>query len=156
MYKTVVILIAIFIYCAYLFFSKPDSLVINESGKIDGLANKGRAILQGKRFWKSQLKLATGLFNTSTKPHLPSSEEMQTLYNKLRMDESELNDRMKELYTPEEHMAVLYRIKADSIERAGKWKKLDKTDEELRTVETDKLKIIIPLIEAKLHIVKPD
>ena len=156
MYKTVVILIAIFIYCAYLFFSKPDSLVINESGKIEGLANKGRALLQGKRFWKYQLKLATGLFNTSTKPHLPSSEEMQTLYNKLRMDESELNDKMKELYTPEERMAVLYRIKADSIERAGKWKKLDKTDEELRTVETDKLKIIIPLIEAKLHIVKPD
>ena len=156
MYKTIVILIAIFSYCAYLFFSKPDSLVINESGKIEGLANKGRAMLQGERFWKNQLKLATGLFNTSTKPHLPSSEEMQTLYNKLRMDESELNDRMKELYTPEERMAVLYRIKADSIERAGKWKKLDKVDEELRTVETDKLKIIIPLIEGKLHIVKPD
>jgi hypothetical protein len=62
---------------------------------------------------------------------------------------------MKELYTSEERLAESYRIKADSIERAGKFRKLDQVDETLRTNETEKFKIIIPIIEAKLHIVKP-
>jgi hypothetical protein len=155
MYKATVLLIALIIFCGYVFFSKPDSVVISEKGKVEGLVNKARALLQRGRFWKLQLKMANELYNNSIAPHLPSSAEMQGLYHKFREDEKVLNDKMKELYTSEERLAESYRIKADSIERAGKFRKLDQVDETLRTNEAEKFKIIIPIIEAKLHIVKP-
>lgn len=154
MYKVTVLAIALLIFCGYVFVSKPDSLVVNEKGKVEGLVNKARALLQGPRFWKLQLKMANDGYNNSIAPHLPTSAEMQSLYRKLREDENALNDKMKELYTPEERVAESYRIKADSILRVGKWRKLDAVDENLRQIESEKYKLIIPIIEAKLHIEK--
>ena len=155
MYKATAILIVIMIFCGYIYFSKPDMVVINEKGKCEGLINKARAFLQGDKFWKLQLKMANEIYSKSLAPHLPSSSEMQALYQKLREDEKALNDKMKELYTPEERMAEMYRIKADSIERAGKWRLADKGDETLRLKESEKYKIIVSIIEAKLHKAKP-
>jgi len=155
MQKAIMILSAIIIFCGYIYFSKPDKVVINEKGKVEGFVNKARALFQRDHFWELQHKMASELYNISIAPHLPSSSEMQALYQKLREDEKALNDKMKELYTPEERMAEMYRIKADSIERAGKWRLADKGDETLRLKESEKYKIIVSIIEAKLHKAKP-
>ena len=80
---------------------------------------------------------------------------MQELYHKLLEDEKALNGKMKELYTPEEQMANLLRMKADSIERVGKWRVIDDATVAETMKDADKFKIIIPIIEAKLKSTKP-
>jgi hypothetical protein len=155
MRKASVIILAVVIFCGYIYFSKPGTVVINEKGKIEGLFNKARALLQRDHFWELQLKMANELFNISTEPQLPSSSEMKALYHKYREDENALNDKMKELYTQEERMANSFRIKADSIERAAKWRLADEKGESLRLKDTEKYKTIISVIEAKLHKAKP-
>ena len=156
MYKAIAIIMVIIIFCGYIYFSSPDAVVINEKGKCEGLINKARAILQGDKFWKLQLKMANDLYNKSLAPHLPSSSEMQELYHKLAEDEKILNEKMKALYTPEEQMANTLRMKADSIERAGKWHVIDDAAVAETEKETEKLRIIIPIIEGKLKDTKSE
>jgi hypothetical protein len=156
MYKATVLLIVLIIFCGYVYFSKPDSVVINEKGKCEGIVNKARAILQGDKFWKLQLKMANDLYNKSLVPQLPSSSEMQELYHKLTEDEKILNEKMKALYTPEEQLANTLRMKADSIERVGKWRLIDDAAVAETAKETAKLKIIIPIIEGKLGYTKSE
>jgi ribosome-binding protein aMBF1 (putative translation factor) len=57
---------------------------------------------------------------------------------------------MKGLYTAEEQMANLLRMKADSIERVGKWRLIDDASVAEILKDADKFKILIPIIEAKL------
>ena len=156
MYKTTVILIVLIIFCGYVYFSKPDSVVINEKCRCEGIVNKARAVLQGDKFWKLQLKMANDLYNKNLAPLLPSSSEMQELYHKLAEDEKILNEKMKALYTSEEQMANTLRMKADSIERAGKWHVIDDAAVAETAKETEKLKIIIPIIEGKLRYTKSE
>ena len=73
----------------------------------------------------------------------------------MRFISAALDEKMKPLYTLEEQEANRLRIKADSLERAGKWRVIDDAAEAERAREADRVKIIIPFIEAKLHIVKP-
>jgi hypothetical protein len=157
MFKSTVILIVIglLILCGYLFISNPDKVVVSESGKVEGLLNNGRALLQRDRFWYLQLKMATEEYDSVTAPRLPSSAEMQELYKKLREAQAALDEKMKPLYTRDEQEANRLRIKADSIEKSGKWRVIDDAAEAERARESDKIKVIIPLIEARLHIVKP-
>jgi len=156
MYKaTTVVVIAIIIFCGYIYFSEPETIVINEKGKCKGLINKSRALLQGDKFWELQLKMANDIYSKSLAPQLPSSSEMQAVYHKLMEDEKALNEKMEGLYTPEEQMANLLRMKADSIERAGKWRLFDEAAVALTMKEAEKFKIIIPIIESKLKSTKP-
>jgi hypothetical protein len=155
MYKAVVILIALLILCGYLYFSEPKKVVLNEKGKVEGLVNKARAMLQGEKFWKYQLTMANELFIKFNTPQLPSSAEMQSLYRKVREDQRLLDEKMKVLYTMEEQTAKTLRMKADSIELAGKWRSIDDAAEAARMQEVQKFKIIIPIIDNKLHISKP-
>jgi hypothetical protein len=150
MYKATVTIIILIIFCGYIYFSKPDTVVINEKGRCEGLINKARALLQGNKFWELQLKMANDLYNKSNAPQLPSSSEMQTLYRKLYEDEKALNEKMKALYTPEEQIANMLRMKADSIERVGKWRIIDDAAVAETRKEADKYKKLIPIIEAKL------
>lgn len=151
MYKAITVLvIAIIIFCGYIYFSEPDTVVINEKGKCEGLINKSRAFLQGDKFWELQLKMANNIYSKSLAPQLPPSSEMQELYYKLIEQEKALNEKMKGLYTSEEQMANSLRMRADSIERAGKWRLIDNAAVALNMKEADKLKILIPIIEAKL------
>jgi hypothetical protein len=54
-------------------------------------------------------------------------------------------------------MANSFRMKADSLERAGKWRSIDEAAVKATTLESEKYKIIIPIIESKLRIAKqPD
>ena len=151
----ILIVIALLILGGYLFVSNPDKIVVNEAGKVEGLINKARALLQRDRFWRLQLKMATEEYDKVTAPRLPSSAEMQELYKKLREDQAALDEKMKPLYTSEEQEANRLRIKADSLERTGKWKVIDDAAEAERAIESERVKIIIPFIEAKLHITKP-
>ncbi len=155
MYKTSAIIIVLLILAGYLFLSRPDKLVIDENGKVEGLINKGRALLQGDKFWKLQLTLANDLYSKSLVPQIPSSE-MQKLYHKLAEDEKALNEKMKSLYSPEEQMANILRMKADSLERAGKWRLIDEAAIEEIAKKAEKFKIIIPIIESKLKITKKE
>lgn len=155
MYKAVVIFIALLILCGYIYFSKPDKVVLNEKGNVEGLVNKARALLQGDKFWKYQLILANELFIKNNTPQLPSSAEMQALYRKVREDQRLLDEKMKILYTAEEETAKTLRMKADSLELVGKWRSIDDAAEAARMQEVQKFQIIIPIIENKLHISKP-
>lgn len=156
MYKTLVtlILVAAVVLGIYAFISNPDKVVVNESGRVDGLMNKVRSLVQGERFWHLQLKIATDEFKKIDTPQLPSSSEMQALYKKLREDQAALDEKMKPLYTPEEREANLLRTKADSLERSGKWRVIDDAAEAARARELERIKIIIPLIESKLNVSK--
>jgi len=155
MYKISIVIIVILILVGYIYFSYPEKIVINEKGKVEGLLNKGRAVLQGDKFWELQLKIANDLYNKSLVFQVPSSE-MQKLYLKLAEDERVLNEKMKALYTPEEQLANSLRMKADSLDRASKWKIIDNDAIEESTREAEKFKIIIPIIESKLKVREPD
>jgi hypothetical protein len=155
MYKAIAIFIALLILCAYLFISKPGSIVVNEKGNAEGLINKARSVIQGDRFWKYQLKMATELYNKNFTPQLPSSAEMQSLYRKVREDQRLLDEKMEVLYTLEERVAKDLRMKADSIEITGKWRSIDDAAEAARMREMERAKQIIPVLENKLHIVSP-
>jgi hypothetical protein len=155
MYKISIVIIVILILVGYIYFSHPEKIVINEKGKVEGLLNKGRAVLQGDKFWELQLKIANDLYNKSLVFQVPSSE-MQKLYLKLAEDERVLNEKMKALYTPEEQLANSLRMKADSLDRASKWKIIDNDAIEESTREAEKFKIIIPIIESKLKVREPD
>jgi hypothetical protein len=155
MYKAIAVLVVLLVLCGYLFISKPDKVVINEKGSVKGILNKGRDLLQGDRFWKYQLELATELYNKNNTPQLPSSAEMQSLYRKVREDQLLLDEKMKVLFTQEEQLARSLRVKADSLELAAKWHSIDDEAEIARVSEMRKIKIIIPIIETKLHIQKP-
>ena len=154
MRKVILILSVVIILCGYLYLSRPDKVVVNGKGNVEGLANKGRALIQGKRFWELQLKMAKELFSIDTASHLPSSADIQALYQKFRTAEDALNNKMKDLYTPEERMAEMYRIKADSVIRAAKWRLADSIDEKTRLKETEKYKAIITAVEAKQKALK--
>jgi hypothetical protein len=155
MFRVTLVLIIIIILGGYLYFSRPDTVVINEKGKVEGLVNKVRALVQRNKFWKLQLKMASEILNKDLAPHLPSSADMQELYRKMREAERALDDKMKPLYTSGELLANRLRIQADSIDRASKWSKVDEADEAERTKEIEKYKIIIPLIEGRIHSGKP-
>lgn len=155
MYKlTVFILVILIILSGYFYLSQPDTVVINEKGRVEGLLNMGRVLIQGDKFWDHQLRLANDGLRKSLEPQVPSSSEMQKLYHKVAEDENALNEKMKPLYTQEEQMANNFRMKADSLERAGKWRQIDEAQVKANNLESEKYKILIPIIESKLRIKK--
>ena len=150
MYKATLAALIVVVLLGYLFFSGPDAVAVNEKGKAEGILNKSRALVQGRKFWRNQLALATEEFTKINTPALPSSADMQDLYHKYREAENALNEKMKVLYSPEEQMANTFRIKADSLDRADKWRVIDDAAEAARQKEIEKLKIVIPILEGKL------
>jgi hypothetical protein len=150
MKRIIFIVVCLAILAGYLYFSGPDNVVIGERGNVEGLVNKTRALIQGRKFWKAQFVMANEEFEKINAPQKPSSAEMQELYREMRAAERALDDKMKVLYTPEESDALQLRIKADSLDRASKWKGIDDEAEKKRMKELDRLKLIIPLIQARL------
>jgi hypothetical protein len=99
--------------------------------------------------------MATELYNKNYTPQLPSSADMQSLYRKVREDQRLLDEKMRVLYSHEEQVAKDLRMKADSIEMAGKWHSIDDAAEAARVDKMERARFIIPILENKLHIVKP-
>jgi hypothetical protein len=143
-------------FAAYLYFSKPGELVVDEAGKIEGMNNNLRRLIQGKKFWRNQHTIAVGLYNESLIPHPPTSEELKELYQKMREDQNKLDKRMESLYSHDEQLANYLRTQADSLDRAAKWKLLDAADEKKRVMETEKAKNLVLVIESKLRIGKEE
>jgi hypothetical protein len=154
MNRIVVVIIILLIILGYFYFSRPDEIAVTDKGRAEGIINKTRALLQGKKFWKYQLELADEAFVKNQAPQLPSSAEMQELYKRMRDAQRALDEMMKTLFSREESMAIRLRTEADSLERAAKWRQIDDVAEAARMKEQEKLKTIIPLIEKKLNITK--
>ncbi len=150
MRKYVIALVILGLLAGYFYISKQSKLVINEKGRIDGLGNKLRALVQQNGFWEGQKSIATGLYNKSIAPHPPSSADIQALYKKYRDAEDALNEKMKPFYSPDEQKAEEYRIKADSIIRAEKWRQGDIESEAARMKETAGYKSIVDAIEIRI------
>jgi ribosome-binding protein aMBF1 (putative translation factor) len=70
-------------------------------------------------------------------------------------DEIALNEKMRGLYTRDEQLANMLKMKADSLERSSKWRVIDDAAVAETMKEAEKIKILIPIIEAKLKIAKP-
>ena len=154
MKRIILVLIVLLILCGYLFITKPDKVVISEKGNVEGLFNKGRALIQGERFWKYQLQMANEFLEKNNQPKLPSSAETQALFKKIRDEQRQLDDKMKDLFTKDELIARGLRYKADSIELAAKWRNIDDAAETERVQELEKYRKVVPLIERRLHITK--
>ena len=154
MNRLTLVAVILVIILGFLYLTRPHKVVIDEKGKVTGIINKGRASLQGDKFWRSQLKIAVSEYDSSLVPRPPSSTELRDLYQKMREAQRELDSRMKSLLSPEELMANSLRIKADSIEKASKWNLLDSEDERAKVMETGKIRTIVLAIESKLRIEK--
>jgi len=155
MFKVKSILVVTIILCSYLFFTNPDGMVINEEGKIEGLFNKGRANLQKGKFWMLQFERVNKKYKENLFPSESMSSQMQEIDQNLRDIDKEIDDKTKELYTPEELIAQSLRREADRIEKQGTYRKIDEWVEKDRLETIEDCKIIIPIIEAKIHDVKP-
>jgi len=55
-YKLQFYLVIIGLIFSYLYLSAPGEIVVNDAAEIKGLENKTRAVIQGKRFWKDQIR----------------------------------------------------------------------------------------------------
>ena len=154
MRRIIILLVILGLLFCYFNFTGPGEIVINESGTVKGLINKGRSALQGERFWKSQLKIATAIYDSSRLPHPPSSTELKDMYQRMREDQRALDSRMSSLYTRDEQMANALRIKADSIERASRWNTLDEEDYKARIKSAESIEKKVKAIESRLHIDK--
>jgi hypothetical protein len=155
MKKIGAILVVLLVIIGYFYFSGTDKVVIGDKGNVEGLANKIKSLVQGNKFWKAQLVMANEEFSKINAPRKPSSAEMQELYREMRTAEKALDEKMRVLYTAEEMKAHELRVKADSLERAARWKTIDDNAEQERMKELDRLNVIIPILEEKLSVPKP-
>jgi len=148
MFKAKFILVVIIIICSYLYFTNPDS--INRKGKVEGLCNIGRSILQSDKFWKFQLERAKEKYNKSLTPGESMSSRMQDLDQIMSEVHKDADDNSNGTYTSEEVIATSLRRKADSIEKVVNYRETDEWNEKNRLERIKDYKILIPIIEAKL------
>lgn len=134
-----------------IYFSNPDKVVINEKGITEGIINKIRALIQGKKFWKLQLDLTKEEYKKNLYPTESISVTLRQInQNNADIDKS-MDDFMEELQTPEERMAQVLRKKADSIEREGLYRMIDESSENIRIKRIETCKTILPIIQSKLN-----
>lgn len=148
MFKAKFIIAVIIILCSYLYFTNPDS--ITREGKVEGLCNIGRSILQGDRFWKLQLKGAKEKYNKSLSPGESMSSRMQDIDQIMSEVHKDTDDNSNGTYTPEKVMATSLRRKADSIEKVVNYREIDEWTEKVRLKTIKDWEMKITIIEAKL------
>lgn len=154
MFKAKSFLLVIIILCSYLYFSNPAGRAIFEDGKVGGLSNKGREVLQNGKFWKLQLERANERYNENLSPGESMASLMRESDQLSREFQKEMDNTNRGLYSPEEKKAESLRRKADSIEKAESYLKSDERSEKYRLDAIKTCKIIIPIIEARLLDVK--
>jgi len=151
MFKSKFFLVVIIILCSYLYFSKPDGIAITKEGKVDGLTNTGRAILQSGKFWKLQLERVNEKYNKCLSPGESMSSMMQDIDQILSDVQKDADDNSKGIFTTEEVIANSLRRKADSIEKVVNYRETDEWNETNRLTALEKYQIIIPIIETRLR-----
>jgi hypothetical protein len=134
---------------AYLYFSSPGKLVVDEAGDVEGLTNKARAILQGKSFWKDQLREVT----SDLQQELSEPQRKAQLDREMNQGLRKFDQSMEEMYrehpdlrpSPEERLAQVLRDRADEIEQAES----DRFLEKIRLKRIAELRKILPVVQAK-------
>lgn len=146
-FLTVLTLLTVSVH--YLYFSSPGRVVVNRSGEIQGLTNKARASLQGKRFWRDQLREVTREIRwsdsgtlqdavngrTSGEPDWDADREIETYYRRY----PELRSSLAELQTKAE------RGRITQVE----WMVYSGLLEELRQNRSHELQGILPIVRTK-------
>ena len=146
-FLTVLTLLTVAVH--YLYFSSPGRVVVDRNGEIQGLANKTRAFLQGKRFWRDQLHEVTreirwddsgmppNVVNgrTSGETDWDADREMESYYRRYPKWRSSL----AELY------AKVERGRITQVE----WMAFNRLLEELRKNRSHELQGILPVVRSK-------
>ena len=114
--------IGLLISAVFLFlrFNSPDSVVVSEKGEIDGMVNRLREKVQGKRFWRSQLNqidesiaFASGFSDRVEKMRREARESMAPIHD-------EVNREMEDFYRDNPQFRPSIREQqAQQLERAA-------------------------------------
>jgi len=155
MLKAKVILVVIIILVGYIYFTNPDGIVINEKNKVEGLFNKGRAIVQKSKFWNLQFERVNQKYKENIFPSESMASQMKEIDQNINNIDKELDTNTKEFYTSEEQTAQSLRREADRIEKQGTYREIDEIVESSRLEELEKCKILISIIESRLLNAKP-
>ncbi|MBC8555427.1 MAG: hypothetical protein H8D23_37915 [Candidatus Brocadiales bacterium] len=140
-------LVAIF-SSVYFYISTPDKVVVDQFGKVNGVINKYRELLQGEKFWIDQIKEVKSAISWHSNAR-DRSEQIHQIFQKSD-DRNELkNKKNMELlyekypeYRPsiEAQLAEQLRRQADELERQDQMAQLDRISQkkvhELRRVLT--------------------
>lgn len=138
------------ILIAYLYFSSPNRLVVDEKGNIDGITNSFRSVLQGDAFWISQLAEA----KRNLQELIDQPRKDQEIKREVARIKAESDADMEKLYlempelrpTQAEMEARALRDRADQIEDNETKKMLEAwRQEDIRTTEA-----VIILVSAKV------
>ena len=133
----------------YLCISNPGEVVVQDSGKVDGVINHARKALQGKRFWKNQLLE----IDKELKWELGEPKRNAEWDRELRLMDREFEKEDKEFYreypdmrpSAAERQAEALRERADAIEQA----ELDRELEKLRIQRIAELRKLKPVVQIK-------
>lgn len=132
-----------------LYFSSPGWVVVNRNGEIDGLANRARATLQGKRFWREQLQEVNREISGEGSRPLRDAANERTWEDPVR----DANREMEKFFGryPQFRLSDA-ELHADAV--AGrvnftKWIQLNSYLEEMRRERFRELKRILPVVESK-------
>lgn len=132
----------------YLYFSSPGKVVVDTNGEVKGLTNNIRASLQGKGFWKNQLKEV----NSELEWELGEPQRQEKLDHEMNQMFRELNQSMENMYrkypdmrpSAYERQAEALRERADQIEQ----QELDRYLENIRLKRIAELRSILLLVRA--------
>jgi hypothetical protein len=137
------------IFAAYLLLSTPERLVVDQAGNVEGLANNGRLLLQGQRFWQDQLREATkALDRELTEPQRRAEGyrlEAELSAEMRRSDADYYRQHPEMRPTPGELKAQALREMADRIEE----QEFDQMMEPSRLREIERLRAVLAVVEAK-------
>lgn len=137
--------------------SHPQKLVVSDNGEIEGIMNRGRALIQGKGFWAGQLNSAQMELKAEIKrPEREAARERELYESNLAVEKS-LRDYDEKAYRiyPERrpsraqrHAAEL-RDTADRIEKAENSAFVNRLLEEGRQKRISALQRIIAITQAR-------
>lgn len=136
---------------AYLYFSSPGEVVVDEKGETVGMINKVRETLQGKEFWREQLReVDREIYNHISEPQrrAESSRDLDRALRQANQEMEEMYKKMPEARpSPAERQAEALRELADRIETAEVYRVL----EVFQLERIEKLRNIRPLVQAKTN-----
>ncbi len=124
---------------AYLYFSSPNKVVVNKFGEVKGLVNNARYALQGKAFWKDQLREVISELQWEL-----SEPQRQANQERFREEMYRKHPDMRP-FTPAERQAETLRKEADQIEHAEFYRFIEK----IRLERIAELRKILPIVKAK-------
>jgi len=123
-------------------------VVVDANGNIEGFINSIRASIQGKEFWKNQLKEV----NSVLEWELGEPQRQAKLNREMNQMFREVDQSMEEMYreypdmrpSAAERLAEVLRERADQIEQ----QEVDRYIDKIRLERIAELRNILPLVKA--------